>query len=127
ELMRKIEKRDPETILPMQGFADPLKLEPNKAYVREVLAAQIDLTSKDSDFVPVSTLPDDDRYFEYQRRVNDQWVPTEEVVRQNAEKNGREYRLETEGPHPVPGLRGAPEERHGEATDYSRRVHPQAA
>lgn len=127
ELMRKIEKRDPEEILPLHGFTEPLKLESNKGYVREVLATQIDLTSKDSDFVPVSTLPEDDRYFEHQRRVNDQWVPTEEVVRQNAEKNGREYRLETEGPHPVPGLRGAPDERHGESTDYSRRAHPRAA
>lgn len=127
ELMRKIEKRDPEAILPIEGFAEPLKLEPNKAYVREVLAAQVDLTAKDADFVPVATLPDDDRYFEYQRRVNDQWVPSEEVVRENAEKNGREYRLETEGPHPVPGLRGEPDERHGESTEYSRRVHPRAA
>jgi len=127
ELMRKIEKRDPEAILPMKGFTEPLKLEPNKAYVREVLAKQVDLTASDSDFVPVSTLPEDDRYFEYQRRVNDQWVPTEEVIRQNSEKNGREYRLETEGPHPVPGLRGAPEDRHGEETDYARRSHPKAA
>src|SRR5690606_7716857 len=51
---------------------------------------------------------------------------TEEVVRQNAEKNGREYRLETEGPHPVPGLRGEPAERDGAATDYSRRINTAA-
>lgn len=127
DLMTKIEKRDPQSILPLDGFTDNLMLQPNKEYVRQVLAMQVDFTSKDSDFVPVSTLPEDDRYFDYQRRVNNQWVPTEEVVRQNAEKNGREYRLETEGPHPVPGLRGAPDERKGESTDYARRVQPHAA
>ncbi|HEX7082310.1 MAG TPA: hypothetical protein VF329_14980 [Gammaproteobacteria bacterium] len=125
ELMRTVEKRDPEAILPA-GFTSRVELRSNKAYVRDVLANQVNLTSKDSEFVPVSTLPEDDRYFDYQRRVNDDWVPTEEVVRQNVEKNGREYRLETEGPHPVPGLR-EPGQRNGEETDYSRRWHPRAA
>jgi hypothetical protein len=46
------------------------------------------------------------------------------VIRQNAAKNGEEYRLETEGPHPVPGLRGA--ERDGAETEYAHRM-PQAA
>ena len=45
-------------------------------------------------------------------------VPTEEVIRLNTEKNGDDYRLETEGPNPVAGLRG-PLERNGEATDYA--------
>ena len=36
-----------------------------------------------------------------------------------------EYRLETEGPHPVPGLR-MPDQRNGEETDYARRS-PRAA
>jgi hypothetical protein len=127
ELMRKIEKRDPEEILPVGAFEVPLKIESHKAYVRDVLEKQVDLTSKNADFVHVSTLPEDDRYFEHQRRVNDQWVPSEEAVRQNAEKNGREYRLETEGPHPVPGLRGKAGERNGESTEYARRSSPHAA
>jgi hypothetical protein len=120
ELMREIEKRDPESILPKPAFEHMLKFESNKAYVRQVLASQIDLTSKDSDFVPISTLPADDRYFTYQRKVNGDWVPTEEVIRENVRKNGSEYRLQTEGPHPVPGLR-TEAERHGESTEYARR------
>ena len=119
ELMRTIEKRDPEAILPAPEFTERLQFRPNKAYVRKILATQIDLTAKDSDFVAVGTLADDDRYFEYQRRVNGDWTPTEAVIRENVEKNGAEYRLETEGPHPVEGLRG--EERNGAATDYARR------
>jgi rubrerythrin len=119
ELMREVEKRDPLEVLPAAGFERALVFRPNKQYVRKVLTTQIDLTAKHADFVPVSTLPPDDRYFQYQRSVNGSWVPTEEVIRLNVEKNGEEYRLETEGPNPVAGLRG-PLERNGEATDYAR-------
>ncbi|HEY8518936.1 MAG TPA: hypothetical protein VIN61_02555 [Gammaproteobacteria bacterium] len=119
DLMRMVEKRDPEAILPATTFDNPLKFQPNKAYVRQVLENQVDLTAKHSDFVPVATLPEDDRYFQYQRRVNGDWVPTEEVIKENAAKNGEEYRLVTEGPHPVHGLRREPR-RNGEQTDYAR-------
>src|SRR5690606_810174 len=70
ELMKKVEKRDPQSILPSATFEQPLRFQPNKAYVRSVLAETVDWTSKNSDFVPVSTLPEDDRYFQYQRAVN---------------------------------------------------------
>jgi rubrerythrin len=119
ELMRTIDKREPEQFLPAAGFERAFVFQPNKAYVRKVLLEQVDLTSKSSDFVPVATLPEDDRYFDYQRAVNGDWVPTEEVIRANVQENGQEYRLETEGPHPVPGLR-EPEARDGAETDYAR-------
>jgi hypothetical protein len=125
ELMKRIEKRDPEEVLPISGFDEPFRFQPNKAYVRSVLASQVNLTSKDSDFVPVATLPADDRYFVYQRRVNGDFSPTEEVIAANKQKNGEDYRLETEGPHPVEGLR-SDEERNGAQTDYARR-QPAAA
>jgi rubrerythrin len=115
ELMKTIEKRDPEMLLPAAGFERAMKFQPNKAYVRQVLEREVDVTSKHSDFVPVATLPDNDRYFQYQRQVNGDWCPTEEVISENSKKNGRDYRLETEGPHPVPGLRGDGE------TEYARR------
>lgn len=121
ELMRSIERRDPEEFLPASGFARALKFQPNKEYVRHILATQIDITSKDSDFVPVATVPQDDRYFAYQQRVNEAGCPTEEIIRANVAKNGKEYRLETEGPHPVPGLRLG-EERNGAETDYASRT-----
>jgi hypothetical protein len=120
ELMKRVERRDPEEVLPMVGFTEPLRFQPNKAYVRSILASQVNLTAKDSDFVLVSTLPEDDRYFLYQRSVNGDFSPTEEVIRANKEKNGRDYRLETEGPNPVEGLR-SDDERNGAATEYARR------
>jgi rubrerythrin len=118
ELMRRVEKRDPEMLLP-PSLDRTLTFKENKAYVREVLARQIDLTSKDSAFVPVSQLPPDDRYFDYQAAANGPWVPSEAVI-EEARKKGGEYRLETEGPHPVPGLRRE-DERNGESTDYARK------
>ena len=118
ELMRNVERRDPEMFLPMVGFDKPLVFQENKAYVRQILGSQINLTAKNSDFMPISGLSSGDRYYDYQRKVNGDFVPTEEVIRQNIAKNGREYRLETEGPSPVPGLRG--EDRGGEQTDYAR-------
>jgi hypothetical protein len=120
ELMKRVERRDAEAILPLTAFTEPLRFKPNKSYVRAVLATQIDLTAKDSDFVPVATLPEDDRYFAYQKRVNGAWSPTEEVIRANREKNGFDYRLETEGPNPVDGLRSE-DERNGAETDYAQR------
>ena len=120
QLMKLVERRDPEEILPMGGFTERLRFQPNKAYVRSILESQLNLTSKDSDFVPVATLPEDDRYFVYQERVNGDFSPTEEVIRANKERSGRDYRLETEGPHPVDGLR-SDDERNGAQTEYARR------
>jgi hypothetical protein len=120
ELMKRVEKRDPEEILPVSEFREPLRFQPNKEYVRSILENQVNLTAKDSDFVPVATLPDDDRYFLYQKNVNGDFSPTEEVVRANKKQNGRDYRLETEGPNPVEGLR-SDEERNGAETQYAQR------
>jgi len=119
DLMRKVEKRDPAEMMASPGFERVLTFEPNKQYVRQVLEQQIDLTAKDSELVPLSTLADDDRYFTYQSIVNAGGSPTEEVIRENVAKNGSEYRLQTEGAHPVPGLR-LPDQRNGEETDYAR-------
>jgi hypothetical protein len=125
ELMREIEKRDPESFLPAGGAERSVAFRENKAYLRQVLADQVELTSKDSEFVPVTQLPAEDRYFDYQRTVNAGFNPTEAVIDQARAQFGQDYRLETEGPHPVPGLRSEPE-RQGESTDYAR-LSPLAA
>lgn len=120
ELMRQIENRDPEALLP-KTIENPLTFRENKAWVRKILAEQVDLTAKETEFVPIDALPQDDRYFSYNHRVNDGWSPTEDVIQQNIAKSGAEYRLETEGPNPVPGLRPG-EERQGETTAYASRA-----
>ena len=120
ELVKKVERRDPAEFLPA-AIERPLQFKENKAYVRQVLADQVELTSKESEFVPISTLPEDDRYFAYNGTVNTGWIPTEDVIAQTIEARGEDYRLETEGPNPVPGLRRQ-EERKTASTDYAKRV-----
>jgi hypothetical protein len=104
ELMRQHQGRDPEEMLPKELPA-PTKFEPNKGYVRELLATQVQLTADETAFVPVSELPPEHRYFEQQRKVNGDWVPSEAVITEHREKQGREYRHQTEGEHPVIDLR----------------------
>jgi rubrerythrin len=120
ELVKKIERRDPAEFLP-ESIERPLQFKENKEYVRQVLASQVDLTAKETEFVPVSSLQPDDRYFAYNGTVNAGWVPTEDVIAQTIETHGEEYRLETEGPNPVPGLRRQ-DERKTATTDYAKRI-----
>ena len=120
ELVKKVERRDPAEFLPA-AIERPLQFKENKAYVRQVLADQVELTSKESEFVPISSLPEDDRSFAYNGTVNTGWIPTEDVIAQTIEARGEDYRLETEGPNPVPGLRRQ-EERKTTSTDYAKRV-----
>ena len=103
-LLRKYEGKDPEEILPPE-LPRAVKFRSNKEYVRAVLAEQIDLRSDGPDYVPLGTLPDTQRTFAYQRVVNGGGNPTEEVIDRNRSVQGREYRLQTEGEHPVVDLR----------------------
>jgi len=120
ELIKKIERRDPEEFLP-KAIERPMQFKENKEYVRQVLASQVDLTAKEAEFVPISSLQPDDRYFAYNGTVNAGWVPTEDVIAQTIESRGEEYRLETEGPNPVAGLRRK-DQRKTASTDYAKRI-----
>lgn len=105
ELLRKHEKRDPEEFLPA-ALPDPIRFESNKAYVREVLASQLHLTGKETEFVSRDDLPADSRYTQYQNAVHDDVsVPSQQVIRDYVERHGEDYRLETEGPHPIESFR----------------------
>ena len=104
ETYEAIERKDPAEFLPAAGLAAPVRFHENKAWLREVLAGQVELSAWDSEFVPVGALPDDHRYFGYQARVNRSTPPTEEVIRRRRDKEGEDYRLATEGRHPVQAL-----------------------
>lgn len=73
--------------------------------MRKIPGEQIDLRTDGMDYVPVQSLPTDHRYFTYQDTVNAESVPSEEVIEQNRAASGREFRDETEGPHPIDDLR----------------------
>jgi hypothetical protein len=105
DFMRRYEGREPAELLPPTLPDTPVTFEPNKDYVRQVLADQVDLRTDGLDYVDVEDLPADHRYFQYQALVNEGGTPTEQVIAQTLEQRGREYRDETEGAHPIPELR----------------------
>jgi len=118
ELMRTVEKRDPEAILP-KSIDRVMTFQENKAWIRQVLADQIDLVGKNAQFINVAELPAEDPYYGYQALVNEGGCPTEQIIAETIAAKGDEYRLETEGEHPVPGLRRA-DQRNGYTTEYAR-------
>lgn len=105
EAAKEIGRIDPAEFFPAKGIDAPMTFEPNKGFVREVLARTIDWSADDSEFVPVGDLPPDHRFFGYQATVNANGVPSEEVIRAHHAEHGGEYRFSTDGEHPVEGLR----------------------
>jgi hypothetical protein len=105
EMLKRNEGVEPAEILPPQ-LPEPTRFQENKEYVRDLLANQVWLTASGTEFVPISALPPDARYFELLRAVNDNIaVPSEQVIAEHVRVFGSDFRLQTEGPHPVPALR----------------------
>ena len=100
ELMRRHDGRDPEEVLPTELPA-PVTFEPNKGYIRELLATQIDYTTLGTGYVQEAH----ERFQRMQERINGgEKPPSERVIDDNRTISGREYRLESEGPHPMHSL-----------------------
>ncbi|PCC74026.1 hypothetical protein SAMN02745121_07687 [Nannocystis exedens] len=116
EMLRRHEGTDPAELLPAE-LPEPTRFEENKQYIRKVLATEISLTSVGLDFVPLTALPADARYFKYQAAVNGGIkVPSEEVIERHVAEFGDDFRLTTEGPHPIPALRSRP---HADTQDVA--------
>ena len=98
-LMKKHEKKDPEEMYP-DKLPELTIFQENKDYVREVLASQVDWNALETEFVEHCE-PENPRYAQYQKAVNSGGAPSQQVIEENIRKNGKDYRLETEGPHPV--------------------------
>lgn len=120
--MQAIDGKDVGELLPRQGIGAALTFEPNKAYVRDVLARTLDWTGYDSEFVPIESLNQGHRYFDYNGLVNAGGSPTEDVIRAKNEDGG-EYRFATDGEHPNESLR---EIGTGERTTYAQAVQLQS-
>jgi hypothetical protein len=100
DLMRRYDGREPAEVLPAE-LPQPVLFEPNKAYVREVLANQIDLTSLGTGYV----MDAHRRFQDNLAKVNAGGSPSEQVIDEHRKRFGTDYRLTTEGPHPVERLR----------------------
>ncbi|WP_315987443.1 hypothetical protein [Actinomadura sp. HBU206391] len=106
DLMRTQEGRDPESFLPAE-LPEPVTFEPNKPYLRELLATQIDITTLGTGYVREAH----ERFQRMQEMVNGkEKPPSEHVIDDHRARFGRDYRMETDGPHPVPALREPGEE-----------------
>ena len=102
-LLRKYDGLEPEALLPA-ALPSTMLFEPNKDYVRTVLAEQLDLTSLDTEIVGDAHA----RYEAYQETVHGgQPAPSEQVIEDHRQQLGGEYRLQTEGEHPNERLRAA--------------------
>ncbi|MEV3983601.1 hypothetical protein [Nonomuraea sp. NPDC049758] len=97
ELFKRFDGRDPDQVLAPE-LPPPVTFEPNKAYLRELLATQIDCTTLGTGYVQEAH----QRFTRMQEAVlGGEKPPSERVIDDNRAVSGREYRLETEGPHPA--------------------------
>jgi hypothetical protein len=100
-LFQQFDKRDPAEIIP-DDMPELVKFQSNKEYVRDVLARTVDNTADGLNYVPMNTLPEDHRFWKYQKQVNGGIaVPSETVIEAHIQAKGEDYRFETEGLHPV--------------------------
>ncbi|MFV2020571.1 hypothetical protein [Micromonospora sp. LOL_023] len=96
DLLRRYDGREPEQILPAE-MPQPTKFQPNKDFIREVIAQQVDITTFGTGFVAEWPA----RYIKHMATVNAGGAPSEQVIDENAQRNGREYRNITDGPYPA--------------------------
>src|SRR3954453_19455836 len=71
DMLRRYEGIEPQEILPPSLPDTPVTFEPNKRYVREVLAPPVDLRPNGLGYTPIDELPKDHRYFAFRKLVND--------------------------------------------------------
>jgi hypothetical protein len=101
DLMRRHDGREPEQVLASELPA-PVTFEPNKGYLRELLADTIDVTTLGVGYVREAH----ERFERMQQRLNGaEPPPSDRVIEEHRERYGTDYRIETEGEHPDPRLR----------------------
>ena len=101
DLMRRHDGREPEEVVGPQ-LPQALTFEPNKAFLRELLATQIDLTTLGAGYVREQH----ERFERMQEQIHGgEKPPSEQVIDLHREKFGEEYRLQTDGEHPDSRLR----------------------
>jgi hypothetical protein len=105
ELLRRFEGVEPEEILPPALPNTPVTFRSNKEYVRGILETQYDLRTDGLIYVPIDDLPDNHRYFKFQETVNAGGNPSEQIVDEDRQARGLEYRDETDGDNPIIDLR----------------------
>jgi rubrerythrin len=103
KLLQEYEGRKAADLLPPE-FPELVVFQSNKEYVREIIEEQVTWTTKGAGYVPVDELPEDHRFYSYQNTVNSSGVPSHDVIEERIKKSKQDYRLQTEGDHPIDEL-----------------------
>ncbi|CAM5558940.1 Ferritin-like domain-containing protein OS=Streptomyces rimosus subsp. rimosus (strain ATCC/ DSM 40260 / JCM 4667 / NRRL 2234) OX=1265868 GN=SRIM_013135 PE=4 SV=1 [Streptomyces rimosus subsp. rimosus] len=102
DLMRRHDGREPAEIL-APALPNVLTFEPNKGYLRQLIADQLDLTTLGAGYVREAH----ERFEAMQEALNGGATPpSDEVLAEHDKLIGGDHRLQTEGEHPVADLRG---------------------
>lgn len=103
-MLKTYESKDWQQVIPNGEFPKLLSLGSNIDYVRKIIET-VRLTGKLEDYVPVSSLPDDDIFFRYQNNIikSIEDVPSHDIIEKYIAKEGQDYRFEV-APHPIEAL-----------------------
>ncbi len=106
ELLQKYDNKVWQQVIPQGEFPELLTFHSNIEYVRGVLSGTVNITARGEDYVEVAELPNDAKFFDYQRQVNvkDSEVASHNVISKYIADNRRDYRFET-AEHPIEELR----------------------
>ncbi len=105
-LLKECEGKDWQQVIPDGEFPEPLRLESNIAYVRDILGRTVCNTALRENYVPVDCVPQHGTFADYQSQVNCpiENVTSHTVIEDYIRQFGQDYRYET-APNPVPELR----------------------
>ena len=116
DLLRKYEGIEPEELLPKELPDTPVTFEPNKDYVREILATQLELATDGPDYVAATDLPPDHRSRRYREIMNEGGAPSEDGPR------GLGQRLRANARR-IPEWCRHPRARRPRSADHRRQLH----
>ncbi len=119
DLLWKYEHKDWMQVIPNGEFPQILVLGPNVEYVREIIRTTTGNTQKEEMVVPLVQLPENDRFYGYQKDVhcNVCDVASHKVIECRMSSRGSDYRFEL-GKHPLCELR----DRQNDNTQIGREV-----
>ncbi len=106
ELLQKYDGKTWQQVIPKGEFPELLAFRSNVEYIRRILGSTVNVTARGEDYVEVAELPQDARFFDYQRQVNvkDSEVASHNVISKYIADNRKDYRFET-AEHPIEELR----------------------
>ncbi|MBE7088313.1 MAG: hypothetical protein E7370_02145 [Clostridiales bacterium] len=106
KLLKRFENKSYESVIGDGEFPKLLKLGSNKDYIRKVLSNTINLTASDMDYAEVKKLPEEHRFFDYQKALleDGEKNPSHLVITKAIERLGKDYRYQ-DSEHPIKELR----------------------